>query len=505
MSPRFEHGLLAVVSVLLVAPASRAEDAKPPRLSADRAARIEQLEALLNAQQRRLDQLQQQLAADGGQDADTARVAAMREQIREILSEPEFRESLMPSIVTSGYDRGFYIRSTDERFKMQFNGVLQFRWTHAAIGGRNRYRLPRFERDDRTGFDVQRLRLIVRGHAYTPDLTYYVQVSSDVSNNYDFVVRDAYVNYRFADPLQFQAGIFKVAGTQSELISDSVLQFPDRPMISEIFSPARSLGARFWGQLFEKRLEYFLDVVNAFNSSANRTITPDPAELDNNPGIAFRVLWHALGEKAGKELNNEPDHDHLQSPALDFAFHYLFNDDDGDRRTSRIPFPSTRRAGSARGGFGLTTSNGLQINQFGWAYAFKYMGFSTRGEYFLRLLDPTQVASRPFTPWYLLTGQENTTAQQGAYVQAGYFLPIPGLEKKLEAVARVGGVSTLAGEREGAWEYTGGLNYYIEGDSVKVQMDVTKITEAPISSSNVGIPNVNDSPLIFRVQLQVAF
>ena len=104
-----------------------------------------------------------------------------------------------------------------------------------------------------------------------------------------------------------------------------------------------------------------------------------------------------------------------------------------------------------------------------------------------------------------MTRQADTTVQQGAYVQVGYFLPIPGLERKLEAVARVGGISALANGRESAWEYAGGLNYYVNKDRVKLQADVTRITEAPLSSGSASLANVNDQPLIFRVQLQVTF
>ena len=89
-------------------------------------------------------------------------------------------------------------------------------------------------------------------------------------------------------------------------------------------------------------------------------------------------------------------------------------------------------------------------------------------------------------------------------MQAGYFLPIPGLEKKLEAVARVGGISVNTEGSEGTWIYSGGLNYYFEGNRVKLQTDVTKITEVPISAGG-WLGNVNDDALIWRVQLQVAF
>jgi hypothetical protein len=137
--------------------------------------------------------------------------------------------------------------------------------------------------------------------------------------------------------------------------------------------------------------------------------------------------------------------------------------------------------------------------------ATKWMGWSTIAEYAIRSVDPRRTDSRPFTPWWLLSGDDSTTAQQGAYVQMGYMLPIPGMEDKIELVARVGGVSTLAEQRDCSWEYAVGANYYIEGHKVKLQTDIVKIDEAPISSSYSSLANVNDDVLVFRVQLQVAF
>jgi hypothetical protein len=467
-------------------------------------ARIARLEALLEAQQRTIAGLEDRLASAGAQDQDAARVEAMKQQIREVLSEQEFRESLMPSMMQAGYDKGFFIKSSDENFLLKINGRMQFRWTHYGVQSRNRYLQPRLRKDDSTGFDIQRLRLKFTGHVYTPDLTYYIQFRTGVGTGYDTRLRDAYINYRFSDAFQFRAGYFKTAALQQRLTSSGDLQFVDRSMVHAVFDLSRNVGVRFWGKLFEKRLEYYFDVTNSFNGAGNRTITNDPAELDGNPGLAFRMVWHALGEDPGKDLKVESDIEFHESPALDFAFHYAFNDDQGDAATTAIPFPLPRRAAGV-GGFGLTDTNGLQINQFGFASAFKYMGFSARSEYILRMVDPRRAGRQPYASWWLFTRQGDTTVQHGAYLQMGYFLPIPGLEKKLEAVARVGGISALANGRECAWEYAAGLNYFIHEDKVKLQTDVTKITEVPISDSSTSLANVNDEPLIWRVQLQVKF
>lgn len=461
---------------------------------------LERLEALLQAQQNRIDLLEQELAGAQEQEQDAARVAAMKQQIREVLGDQEFRESLMPSTVLAGYERGFFIRSSDENFLLSINGRMQFRWTHYNVQSRNRYLQPRLRKNDRTGFDIQRLRLKFTGHVYTPNLTYCIQFRAGVGTGYDTRLRDAYINYKLSDAFQFRAGYFKTAALQQQLTSSGDLQFVDRSMVHAVFDLSRNIGVRVWGQLVDKRVEYFFDVTNSFNGAGNRTITNDPPELDGNPGLAFRLVWHALGDNPGKDLKVESDIEFHESPALDFAFHYAFNDDQGDARTTEIPFPLPRRALGV-GGFGLTNTNGLQINQFGLATAFKWQGFSARGEYILRTVDPRDANAN----WWLMTRQGDTTVQHGAYLQMGYFLPIPGLEKKLEAVARVGGISALANGRECAWEYSGGLNYLLHKDKVKLQADVTKITEVPISSNSSSMANVNDQPLIFRAQLQVKF
>lgn len=469
---------------------------------------VARLESLLAAQQRKIEALEQQVAATAQADMDQARADQMKKQIREVLSEAEFRETLVPSTLQAGYDNGFFIRSSDDKFKIKFNGLMQFRWTYYNTHADNRYLVPGFRRHDRAGFSFNRLRFIIGGHAYTKDLTYHITI--DMSDGNDASPLYAWVNYRIMDEFQIMAGIFRLANTRVDFSSTSTLQLVEYPMANAVFGLGRGQGLRLWGKLLDGKGEYYLDVVDTLGA-VRATITNDEDVYtrghDNNPAVVFRTIWSLLGghclypEDKGA-IDAPCDFGIHDEPALNVGFHYAFNEDYHDG-AQRIPYP--RRTFFRDGGFGLTSSDGLQIHQFGLDAGFKYQGFSTTAEYWFRTLDVRAGDSPPFTPLFMATGDSSTNMQHGGYVQCGYFLPIPGMERKFEVVANVGGTSVQSSGQEGTWYYTGGLNYYIEGHKVKLQTDVTKVQESPTSSGTYSLANVNDEALIWRVQLQVAF
>lgn len=494
------RGVVAPLLAVLVAPlaAWAAEpDAADPRMA--------ELTAKVEEQQRKIEELERRAAQNNSQDVEAERTRMMREQIRAILSDQEFRETLMPTTLLAGYDRGFYIKSSDNNFSFKFNGMFQWRFTHLGTRQNNRYLLPRLRRDDRTGFDITRLRFTFSGHAHDPNLTYYFEFSSDQSNNYDTRLLYGWVNYKFADEFQIKFGRDTMVAGRQRMLHESQLQMVDRGMTDAYFALGQGTGVRIWGQVLNKRLEWFLGVSNSTNGPDNRVVTVDPSELDGNPAIAARLIWHALGNDI-TQYWFDGDIDCLDDPYLGIGAHTIFNEDDGDAQTTRVAFNRNGLFGMFRpGGYGLASINGARLWQMGTDAVFKWQGFSLSGEYFLRFIDIRQAWDRPFAPLWRLTGEESTTNSMGAYAQAGYFLPIPGMEKKLEAVARIGGMTTNIGGYEGSWEYAAGMNYYIKGHWLKLQTDLTKIYESPISASDESLPNVNDDALVWRVQLQVLF
>jgi phosphate-selective porin OprO/OprP len=284
---------------------------------------------------------------------------------------------------------------------------------------------------------------------------------------------------------------------RAEPTDDFGLMFVDRSLPSELFSAGRSMGLMLHGGLFDRKLDYYLAVTNGLNNNLDSVDDPDAAnELDTNPAVTARAVWHAMYDQLGKDFLTESDITYHKKPALDFGTSFAFNKNVGDEHNVFLPFsiPDAVRVGP--GGFGLVPdTEGTDITQWGADAAFKYLGFSVQAEYFLRMINSSTNAS----DWFLATTDGGSTHQQGAYVQAGYFI----VPEKLELAARVGGVWDFADDN--MWEYSAGVNYYIRGNNLKLQADFTRVYEAPIADNVIEFMNQNDDMTLFRVQLQASF
>lgn len=121
--------------------------------------------------------------------------------------------------------------------------------------------------------------------------------------------------------------------------------------------------------------------------------------------------------------------------------------------------------------------------------AFKYQGFSANAEYFFRWLQSIEGdGALPQSQIY----------DHGFYAESGYFL----IPHKIELNSRI---SQVLGEFGNAYEYAGGVNWFINGTHQwKLTFDVSKLTRNPISNSGPNLV-VGDDGLLFRTQLQIAF
>jgi len=483
---RTRGGVWPAVLLVLLASEVKAGDAKK---LADLQARLSELQAVVQAQQQQIEQLTARLEQAEQRDLDAARVEQIRQVLEELMADSEYRRKLLQQPTTVGYDQGFYIKHTteNESFLLKIRGRIQLRYTGISRQSDDKNALGRQWQDDRSGFEIPRTYLTFSGHIWTEDLTYNLTLYGNTDTAHDEGLYYGWVNYRFCEAFQVRMGVYKLPFGRQETESDGRLQFVDRALPNEVFNLDRGLGVWLHGNILNKALTWNVSISNGF-ANAN----DDLRDVDTNFAYVARLVWHAL-KGYGK---GEADLAYYEEPALDLGLSFAYNDDNGDEHGPSLFYavPDMIRAG--RGGIGLADASGTDYYMFGADASFKWRGLSAHAEYWVRTIDSDDWRS----DWQRLSGHENATHQQGGYLQLGYM--IPGFNNKLEVVGRLGGVWDNDGDN--CWEYGGGVNYYIKGHSLKLQADVTRVSEVPI---NAASPNyeLNDEITMVRVQLQAAF
>jgi hypothetical protein len=479
-------GLLSITS-----PAAAQQAAKPTNqvATADVQNRLDQLQKLVEQQQQRIEKLQGELDAARSADQNAVRTEEIKKVVREVMADAEFRESMYPDVTQVGYDHGFYIKSSDEAFLLNIQGLLAIRY----IGTERQNDNPRIQgkqrQDDINGFEISKLYLTFAGHLHTEKLTYQITVKGDTVYSDNWTTYYAFVNYEIVKEFQIQAGLQDMPQGRQFLTWDSQQQFIDRSVAEEVFTLGQSVGVMAHGDL-GKRLSYMAGV---FNGVADPWDSPSLDQLDTDFAYAARVVGHLLGEG----INSEMDLAYSKDPLLDVAASFYYNDDNGDRTGPALLYsiPESIRSGRGIGGNAVVDSRGTEYFGFGADVAFRYRGFSVTAEWYLRDVE----SDSSYSNWALFTRKGGPSHLQGGYIQAGYFI----VPRKVEVAARLGGV--WDNWNDNTWEYAFGANYYPFGsNNFKIQADFTHIDEAPVTSQWINI-NQNDHIDMFRVQLMLGF
>ena len=112
------------------------------------------------------------------------------------------------------------------------------------------------------GFRMRRAQLRFSGGALVPDLRYKIMLEMSGSAGGATVnLRDAWIGYRFFDPLQLRVGQFLLYDHEN-LQPSWALQMVDRSVAYDRFGFERDLGVELHGDVLSRTLEYGLFVVN---------------------------------------------------------------------------------------------------------------------------------------------------------------------------------------------------------------------------------------------------
>lgn len=177
-----------------------------------------------------------------------------------------------------------FLQSADGNFTMRVNAVGQFDFRGYQSGD-----VPP------NTFLVRRVRAGVDGRI----ARYFdYRVNVDLADQRNTIVRDAFVTIHRIDQLQFRVGQFKEPFGQEEMQPFTGLEFIERSLVSNL-SPARSPGAMVFGVFGNGEFEYYVGAFNGKGQQAvNNTDTPQgvlrlrsaPWRNGSNPllkGLAF--------------------------------------------------------------------------------------------------------------------------------------------------------------------------------------------------------------------------
>jgi hypothetical protein len=417
-----------------------------------------------------------------------------------------------------GYNNGFFIQTPDQNFKLVVGGFAQVRYEFAQFNATNNRRFPTRDvgDDDETtpddpgnsnGFSIRRARLNFSGHAFNPNITYRFEGDFYGGNNGAFTVTDAWIAYRWSDQIRVKAGSYKVPFAKTELASDTGLVFMERPEVLVPFDPVRSIGVSLYGDIVKEKWSY---EVAANNGSQTNTLRRPStvglsANLDNRMGFYARTQYAGNGKIS--DFSDEPDlrRDNrefiwLAGGAIGYESQNATNNAFPSPQTS-LPLNGLSSDDSA--GFLRSTPLNGDIFRATLDWSAKYRGLSfITSAYFQQVnqnegnTSSTSATNISFGPY----GREKTSFfQHGYYAQASYFV----LPEKLELAARAGVLLTEGGPNVGEF-YSVGANYYLYGNNVKLQSDVTYTPEAAFTDSAAALLQ-NTHDLIFRMQLQLKF
>ena len=435
----------------IAASAAAMPQTTPPLPGTDVSSEVDQLRSMVKDLQNQVDTLR---AENDEQWLTEARSNEIRGLVQDVLADADTRASLLQTGARAGWDKGFFISSADGNYMLRVGGQLQVRYVY------NWQDSDGSSDTNRSGFEVRRAKLIMRGHVFDPSWTYDVQFAADRATG-SVILEDAgWIQKDMGNGLKLRLGQMKPPFMREEIIS-SARQMPiERSLFNSFFTAGTVQGLQ---------ASYDADrwrVAGMFHDGNNSRNTSWSVE-DTEFAIAGRAEWLAMGES----FKDNEQYDGFRGAPGGLVIGGAFNYTKGEFGT--ITASETEN-------LGLTADATYLAN-----------GWSLAGAVAWRSLDP-QVG--------------DSLDQIGLMIRGGYFLTEEWeLYGQYEwADADIDGVEDLS-------VITVGVTRYWDKHNLKWQADIGwGLNEVASVFAQDGAgwradPTDEDGQLVFRTQLQLLF
>ena len=181
----------------------------------------------------------------------TKRAEEIKQLVYDVLRDAESRKSLTGDGILGGWSDGFFLASSDGRFKLKIGGLIQER---LLLNFQRVATSPSFDRW-RGGLENTRTRLNISGHIFDKDTTFLVQagwgwldpnaISGSPLLRIGPRLWDSWIKFKLNDRWSAKLGVFMLPFTRESLVSDQLQLAVDRSLIDYRLGLARSQGVQF--------------------------------------------------------------------------------------------------------------------------------------------------------------------------------------------------------------------------------------------------------------------
>ena len=397
--------------------------------------------------------------------------------------------------VKVGYDDGFVIASSrnvdlktqNYPFRFKINGWGQLRHTVTELEPPGR---------DLNQLQLVRGRLVFSGHAFNPDIGYFVQLDGRSTSGDDVRLLDYYLSYDIGHDqlgldrgtLAFKTGKYKVPFSLARWLSGRDFELADRSVASIFFDVNRSFAWGLYGETPRLQMPINWEVAIFNGLVTGGAETGSSGTLDDNFAVSGRVFAHPIGDWGSSHVQDFEWH---RRPAVRIGCGFAATTIDriGSTEFDRIRVADSGATLASLLPAGVTN---YDVSIFAVDASSKFRGWSTNFEYYFRNVDGFGGTSVP------------SLFDHGLWVQVGKFL-VPRKHQLVSRWSRVQGNSgSLGSTQQSTEEIAGAWVWYLRENHAKLTLDATYLKGAPINSLALDITPGNVGWL-FRSQIQFSF
>ena len=293
------------------------------------------------------------------------------------------------------------------------------------------------------------------------------------ANRTEFSGTDIFINWHAIPEMNVKVGQWKAPFGLENLTPDSLIYSIERSLPTGAIAPERQIGAMVWGKPLANAAPDYKDFVTYYAGAFNG----NGRNFNNNDNNEFMYVGRLeLQPFAGKVMGQEA--------SLKLGADYFHSRDEAGTNISPSLNLRVNPDGSLTS-YVLTSAD--ERNAFSFDAWLKIGPFDLIGEYLEEHVNGRTVSGVPGFPDFVT---------DGFYVQGSYFI----VPKKLQAAVKWEALNPGQLGNDGIHSITGGLNYYIHADNVKLMADYVH-TWSDFREANPQFGDAQFDEVLLRLQV----